>query len=747
MKKAIRCFTILGLLILAMAFVTACGGNNQADGGSQAGTAQNDGGGATPTPSQTGEGQNQTAAVSVEGLPVGMAAESLLLPRLERPERFTFRDVNAFPEHWNPHANMGTNVQAHMHQTFLSSPFSWAYVPESGPIFEHMNVTATDIRDVTAAYPYLERWGIDPSSTWGRVFVVDIRQDMRWSDGTPINAHSYVRSAQLLLDPQMLNHSATNIITGTGAFVGTWAYHEGEGDWEDVGIYASGDYQLTIIMQNPLNMFDFRQNVTGNFLVHEEMYLAGMQEIEGLLVTNYNTTVETSRFFGPFMVISAELDRQVVMTRNPYWFGWTDSRFDDFYMMTDVVIDVIPEEATRMMLFNQGLLDRIRLTADDLEIHRFSDHLYQWETTNLFRFTFNSDLVALRTMEETAGDGFNRQVLSLRDFRRAISFSIDRLRFTQQATPGWMPSVVLMENYFYDFSNNPASRFRDTEAAMRAIVEFYGFTYGPGTPNPTLRDAFLSITGFNLGLARELFQIAYEEAVASGIYTSGQQINIQLAVGAVELSPTQRRQEDVLNEMLAEATIGTGFEGLVSVTFLGNFPGRFAAVSTGTIEAILTAWGGSMFDPTSILGVYTNTINMGGVQGIHEGGGWDPSIDTLTIMYDWDGTGTETPRTKTFQDWHLSITAGGEFVGDDMLYTRVHIMAFMEAGILNTFQTIPFGIQTISELGSMKINFRSPVYHPIFDDMFGPRNQITFNFTDDAWAEFVASQGGTLNYQ
>jgi len=742
MRKSIKSLTILGLLILALAFVAACRSDNDEPETPAAPDPVATPTPAADTPADPPAGNDQADIPHYEGLPVGMDPASLALPRLERPERFTFRDRNSFPEHWNPHDRMNTNIQVTMHRDFLSLRFTKIYSPDNGATFDLMNVAATNHTDITASFTEHERFGIPEDATSGHVFTIDIRQDLRWNDGTPINAYCWERATRLLLDPTMINHNAAG---WANTFAGARAYLSGEGEWEDVGVWASGDYQITFVLNNWHNMFDFRHGIHGDWLVHYEMYTAGLSMEEDLMVTNYNTTIETSRFAGPFQLVVAELDRQLVFERNPYWFGWTDPAFDDFYMMTDIIIDIIPEHATAMMLFRQGLIDRMGVGAEDFETYRFSDHLVQWETTNMERLIFNTDLDMLRDLEEYMGDGYNRQVISITEFRQAISFAIDRGRLAAQGTAGRAPSVVLMMNYFYDFTNNPDSLFRNNEHAQRAFVEFYGMSYGPGTPFATVGDAFDAITGFNVHRARELFQEAYEYAIANGLYTSGQPINIHVAVAAAALLPERMRQNDLLREMLQEATIGTGFEGNIDITFLGNFAGSNDALLDGRVEARTGGWGGSIFSPVGLMGVYTNTVNMGGLRGINESAGWDPTQDTFSLTYDF-GNGVET-RTKSFEDWHMSISGTGEFVGDDTLDIRVFILANLEVQVVATFQAIPLHVQVNNTLVSMKINFNPGYYHPMFDDLPGPRSQISFNFTDDAWAAFVAEHGGSLNYE
>jgi ABC-type transport system substrate-binding protein len=745
MKKYITRFALICLVVVVIAFASACNRNTNPDDGQQGNTGETGQLGNTGNTGNQGNTGPTVIPDIIDGLPIGMDPASLNLPRLERPEQFTFRDLNSFPAHWNPHGRLDSNVQITSMRDYLNLRFTMIYAPnEPGNTFDIMNVAATNHTDITSTFRDRARFDIPDDITNGLVYTIDIREDLKWNDGTAINAHDWERSMKHLLNPEMQNPSAAG---WADVFRGGAAYLAGEGAWEDVGVFASGDYQLTFVLTNWTNMFDFRNGIHGEWIVHEEMYTAGFSYEGDLLVTNYNSTVETSRFAGAFQITVAELDRQVVMERNPYWFGWTDPAFDDFYMMTKIIIDVIPEQATRMMLFNQGLLDRVQIGADDFDTYRFSERMVQWETTNLFRYVFNTDREMLAQLEQSMGDGFNRQVLSLRDFRRGLSFAIDRTRLALLGTAGHNPSVVLMENYYYDFTNNPNSRFRDTDHAMRAIVELYDFEYGPGTSFPTLEDAYYAITGYNVHRARELLQSAYEEAVELGIYTPGQQINIQLVITGGALNPIHIRQNDLLREMFVDAAIGTGFEGNLDITLLGNFPGAHEALLEGRIEARNAAWGGSIFSPIGLMGVYTNSVQMGGLQNINESAGWDPSKDTLTLSYDWLGTGVVTQRTKTFEEWQMSISGTGEFVADELLDTRVFILANLEKGVLATYQTIPHTIQVISILQSYKIEFIPGYYHPMFDDLPGPRPQIRFNFTDEAWAEFVASQDSTLNYE
>lgn len=69
-------------------------------------------------------------------------------------------------------------------------------------------LAAKDPEDITAEYAGDPTWGVPADATEGYVWRVTLNPDAKWEDGTPINADSYVYSAQQLLNPEMNNLNA-----------------------------------------------------------------------------------------------------------------------------------------------------------------------------------------------------------------------------------------------------------------------------------------------------------------------------------------------------------------------------------------------------------------------------------------------------------------------------------------------------------------------------------------------------------
>lgn len=520
------------------------------------------------------------------------------------------------------------------------------------------------------------------------------------------------------------------------AIVGTFA----ETPWEDVGLIKGDDYTLYYVNETPVSEFYMKSMMTSNWIVYEPLYEKGKKQTEDLVTTDYGTSAETYMSAGPYMLDSFEADKQFVLTRNPNWYGWTDGKHEGQYAPTRVVYDIIPEHATALMAFEKGDLDEIALTADDLVNYKMSEYLLKTDQTYTFRYIFASDLDKLTALEAEANDGSNKKVLYYDDFRKAISLSINRAQFCADCTTGYKPAYYLLNSlYYYDIENNTESQYRNTKEGRDAVLRLYGVEYGPGTPYADDVEAYASINGYDVEQARALFQKVYEQAIADGNYTEGQKIHIRCEAMASAINAEASRQQEYLNDYVAEATKGTGFEGKIDFEFLGNVANRYEDVALGKIEMIRGAWGGAAFYPFSTIRVYCEPDYMGGTTKIHESCGWDPTAETITIPINGED------RTDTIQNWAKAIQPAGEFGGDEFADMRLYILSYIETAVLGSYQCIPFGCECECTLFSKKIQYATEDYNIMYG--YGGVRLMKFNYNDKEWAEFVASQNGTIDYK
>lgn len=516
-----------------------------------------------------------------------------------------------------------------------------------------------------------------------------------------------------------------------------------ETPFEDVGLIKVDDHTLIYVLQNALSQFHFQINMgSATWLVDEELYEGGKEQIEDLVATNYFTDQATTKSYGPYKMVSYEKDRQIVLERNENWHGYKTDDYDDEWQFDAIRIEIIKDHNTRLQMFLQGNLDVVSLESADMETYRFSNYLLSTDQTFTNRWIFNSDPESLVKLEQEAGDGGNKQVLQYDDFRKALSLSIDRGRFVEEGTAAYSPAYFLLNYlYYYNIENDPESVYRTSDAGMKAILDLYEIPYDD---NSNLLELFNSISGYDETEAKALFTSVYETAIEEGTYTDGQDILLNvMATGADALSADLTKQQDLLQDFINAATAGTGFESKIKLNFQFGSSTRYADVAAGRIESIMGAWGGAAFYPFSTIRVYTEPDYMGGLESIHESGGWDPTTDELTIAYDFDGDGTEEEVTDTFQNWAKSINGSGEHANDPE--ASLAVLAGIERGVLNTYQSIPLATQTSSSLRSMRMEYATYNYDIMYG--YGGYRQYEMTMDDTEWKAFIQEQGGTLNYE
>lgn len=515
--------------------------------------------------------------------------------------------------------------------------------------------------------------------------------------------------------------------------------------WENVGLVKVDDYTLHYILEQPCTEFYFLSNMTGNWIVYEKLYEAGKKTVGDLVATNYGTSVDTYMSFGPYKLVGFETDKQFRMEKNENWYGYTDGKHKGQFMTTHIVCDVIPEHSTALQLFLQGKLDGVSLEAADLETYRMSDFLLKVDETYTMRFIFGTDLEKLIALEEKAGDGSNKRVLYYDDFRKALSLAINRADFTAKATSGFKPAYFLLNYlYYYDIENNSESQYRNTTQAKQAVLDLYGIEYGAGKEFADIDSAFNAVTGYDVEEAKKLFQSVYEQAIKDGNYKDGQAINIRAEItAAASLSSEDIAQQDLLNEFVAAATKGTGFEGKITFKFEAGATDRYIDVATGKVEMIRGAWGGAAFYPFSTIRVYCEPEHVGGLQAIHESCGWDPTAEAMTLTYDFNGDGKAEEVTKTLQDWAKSINDATQYAADPDVC--LFILSKLEGAILSAYQCIPVATYTACQLYSKQIKYFTLDYNIMYG--FGGTRLMTYNYSDQEWEEYVKSQGGALSYE
>ena len=518
---------------------------------------------------------------------------------------------------------------------------------------------------------------------------------------------------------------------------------------ETVGCYKVDDYTIRYVTQTYLDYNYFLTSLTSNWIVYEPYYEAGKDTTGSLVTTDYNTCVENTMSCGPYKLVSLQKDKQAVWEKNPNWVGYqvqedgsilgmssfldytVDGEDVETYQTSRLVMDVMDPAAAKQA-FLKGELSSWTPEAEDLLTYATSDQLYKVDETYTESFFFCCGLDALKEMDNSKGNT-NSVVLSNVKFRKAMSLAIDRTEYVT-ATEGWKVAYGMLNTlYYYDAYNNPNSQYRNTEAAMQAICNVYDVKYGEGTPYATLKDAYQSITGYNLTEAKNLMKEACDELVAEGLYTAGEPIVVRIGWAKGALTASDNKQCELVNKFVNAALEGSGF-GPITFEQIGNIPNRYNDVANGEFAIGYGAWGGAAFYPFRNFQVYCDPDQYS----IHEAGSWDPKTVNATFKVNGEDV------TMTWQEWSQCMVGSGRFT-EESFETKLEILAQMEENYMKFYYRIPLAGTTACEMLSYQNSYYTEDYNIMYG--FGGLELMTFNYNDAEWADFVAQEGGLLSYE
>lgn len=600
-------------------------------------------------------------------------------------------------------------------------------------------------KDVTEQY--VGRFGIQSGDS-ARAWKIDLNPNACWANGTPINANTYIYSYRELLNGKMMNRRADSLYSGEFSIVGAKDYLYGKTTWDNVGIIKTGEYSLVFITDSPISDPDFYvpYYLSDTYLVYEPLwedcktYLdkngntvsAGSGKVASI-TTNYSTSLNTSMSYGPYKLTAFTQDKSITLERNILWHGYSDGKHLGQYQADKITCQVISQQSTALLAFLKGELDSIDLTASDMTRFSSSDYIRYTPGTYTTKLTFNTDVETL-TKRGT-------QILSNPNFRTAFSLAIDRNRFASSYTSAGAPGFgILNDMYVYDPYTGDS--YRQSDPAKNAIVQLYNLTFGENGEFATLDDAYKAVTGYDKELARQYMQLAYEQAVSSGLYDGSSSITLQISVYQNEDIYTQMYHE--LNAALIAACKGTGFEGKVNLQMVVDAD-YYATMESGLTDIIFSTWGGSAYDPYSLL---YNCYCDGGREEYPNQMEYGFDASNVSVEIVLDGTSYY----ASLQNWarwcageaNISIASA---TGKTLLafreydaYTRCAIYSDLEYAYLSQMVAVPLYYRNSATLLSQKGDYPTKTYLDLVG--YGDIAFYTFRYTDTKWE----SVKGTLQY-
>lgn len=527
--------------------------------------------------------------------------------------------------------------------------------------------------------------------------------------------------------------------------------------FDNVGIAKVDDYSFNVFLSKALSGFNLYYSLSGNWIVYKPYYEAAISQVgdTDAYTCDYNSTIENTMSYGPFKLTGYTMDSSMTFEKNENWWGYKDGKHTyvdpedgkeyPMYQTNKIYTRVVTETKTQKEMFLSGQLMTYGLGSDDFAEYRNSDYCYVVPSETIYFFIFNGYLDAIQQRE--ASEGFDQskydiETITLTSFRQAVAVTYDKEALCDAVSPSRSGGYGLIGNlYIYD--PDTGARYRDTDYAKQALCDFYSVDV---SKYANLDEAVASITGYDPETAKELFGKAFEESLAAGYITSAdgktcdQTIEIEYASSAS--SDFITKTLNYLNEKLSEVLVGTPFEGKIVFKESAPLGDNWSTnIKNGMSDTVLAGWSGSALDPFSITSCYTNPSQQ-----------YDKNwFDSTSVSFPMDIDG-ETVE-LTLKQWSdalngTAVTKNGKTynfgAGMVDIELRLQILAKIETNVLMTYDYIPMLQNAGMHLLTQQCYYVVEEYNAILGR--GGITYLKYNYDDEAWAAYVAEQGGTLKY-
>ena len=540
-----------------------------------------------------------------------------------------------------------------------------------------------------------------------------------------------------------------------------------EFDYANVGLFKTGEYEIVLVLDSYLAGYELLSALSENWLVYEPLYEKCIHEENGRIYSTYNTSLDTTMSYGPYKMTDYQSGNYMTFERNENWFGYTDGKhvYEDpktgmlvaMYETDKIHCTVIPDDATRELMFIEGRLMTYLIPREDAYNYRDSEYCYvsPYETTFFFILNGHLEAIQEREAKETFDQfRYDLETLTVLDFRKAVAVTFDKEALCKAVSPEDTSGYGLFGDAFI-YNPETGARYRDTDAAKLALCSFYSVDVSKYS---SLDEAVDSITGYDPVKAKELYTSAFHKALELGYITdrngdgkSDQTIEISYAISAQ--SKFNDNLIKYLKEIMNEVTSGTPFEGkieFIKTAPLGNDWSN--KIKNGQADTVLAGWQGYVLNPYGTIEVYVDPYYQ------YDGKWFDSNSVSLTLTVDVAGINATAPEmrevTLTLRQWVSALNGATETdqygntycFGDGIADadTRVAILAALENAILSTYNYIPMLQECTMELVSRQIYYVTDEYNSMMG--YGGIGYVRYNYNDAEWDEYVASQGGSLIY-
>ena len=557
-------------------------------------------------------------------------------------------------------------------------------------------------------------------------------------------------------------------------FMETLFYVSGYGDevpWDAVGIYeVEGenafvvclDVSYEFVRDGELTYYS-AYYMSSLPLVHRATYEACKQEPKPgatLWTSNYNSSLETTMSWGPYMLVEFEAGEHYRLEKNPNWYGWNMEQYKNQYNVTAINTRKVEEFSTQWMGFLAGEYDDSSLDTSNVAEYANSKYVsYSPGEGGMYAMQLYSNLSVLKASDNNNG------ILAIDEFRQAFNLAINRSDVIDKIWPGTAAPLfgLLSPQYYYDIENAPTlpdgGNYRNNPVAKAGVLRAYGYEQaadGTWSINDltglTLDEAYETLTGFNPTLAKEKLKEAIEILLADPEkygYDSSKQITI--VYGSSVDNDKQRFRCEYLQGVLDDLAKDTKLEGQFKLVFDASAGDKWSDAFRSGKTQIGFGYGfrGNVFNPFDVVGGFVNPDDS-----LNYHMYWDTSsIDMTLTMPAGDYEGAGETITMSVQNWFYCLNGLAESEGQDETYdwgagnapmeARIVILSALEELTLKTSRTV----MLITDAGGSFLGAKFSHFHDEYNIFmgFGGLRYMVVEYTDAEWDQYVDANGGDLS--
>lgn len=321
----------------------------------------------------------------------------------------------------------------------------------------------------------------------GLTWTFTMRDGLKWSDGTDLNAKDFEYSFKRMANPDTAAPYAETCLGMIDGFDAAQA-----GDADALNVKASDDGKtLTIVLSYPCSYFD------------KMAAFATMSPVQQATVEangdSWCTSADTFVSNGPYMITEWTPSERIVLTKNPnYVGGWDSSKI----VSDTITLLLLEDSSASFAAYNSGEAVLIKDVPTD-------------EIPSLTKAEDGGDFY-VDTILGTYYVSLNLQHDAFKDakVRKALSLAIDRDYVANTIMQGTYstadsivgPGIVDENGYFHDNGNAPyiSADYEANMAEAKKLLEEAGYPNGEGYPTI---EYSTNDSGYHVPLAEYLQQV------------------------------------------------------------------------------------------------------------------------------------------------------------------------------------------------------------------------------------------------